>query len=244
MKWLGPAAMAALIIASCAPKENDGLIAESSPVAATAPAAAPSASAPSIEGIPAGDYKLDPGHSSLILRVNHLSFANFTMWFGKVSADLKLDPANPAAAALDVSIDTASLTSANAPKGLWENVLGKEYMDAAGFPAITYKSTAIALTGPNTADVTGDLTIHGVTRPVTLKMTYNGGYAGHIYEPFARIGFSARGSIKRSDFGIAQGIPQPGTTMGVFDDVEIILETEWLGPPWKDAPPGPPPAPH
>ena len=86
------------------------------------------------------------------------------------------------------------------------------------------------MTGPATADVTGDLTLKGVTKPVTLHATFNGGYEGHPQDPHARIGFSAHGVLKRSDFGITLGIPAPGTTMGVFDDVEFAIDAEFSGP--------------
>lgn len=76
----------------------------------------------------------------------------------------------------------------------------------------------------------GELTLHGITKPITLETIFNGGYAGHQYEPRARIGFSAHGAFKRSDFGIAYGIPEPGSNMGVFDDVEVIIEAEFTGP--------------
>ncbi|HEV7690440.1 MAG TPA: YceI family protein [Hyphomonadaceae bacterium] len=245
----GSAILAVLLVASCSPKSDSKLLAETpAPVAETAaapaPAAAPATPAPSIEGIPAGEYTLDPEHSTFFFRVNHLSFSNFTLWYDKFEAKMTIDPTNPSAAAMEAKVDPASLTVHAPAKGFLESIKGKEYLDAAGFPAITFKSTAIKLTGPNTADVTGDLTLHGVTKPLTLAMTYNGGYAGHIYEPRARIGFSAKGNFKRSDFGIANGLPKEGSTMGVFDNVEVIIESEWLGPPWKDAPPGPPPAPH
>ena len=98
----------------------------------------------------------------------------------------------------------------------------------------------MAVTGKNAADVTGDLTLHGITRPVTLKMTYNGGYAGHVYEPNARIGFSAQGVFKRSDFGIDYGVPEPGSSMGVSDEISVRIEAEFIGPAWKDAPPAAP----
>ena len=71
---------------------------------------------------------------------------------------------------------------------------------------------------------------------VTLRIAYNGGYAGHIYEPNARIGFSAHGVFKRSDFGVDYGIPEPGTTMGVSDEVSVRIDAEFTGPAWKDAP--------
>jgi polyisoprenoid-binding protein YceI len=100
----------------------------------------------------------------------------------------------------------------------------------------------VNVTGPNTAEVTGDLKLRGVIKPVTLQVTFNGGYAGHVYEPNARIGFSARGTFKRSDFGISYGIPEPGSNMGVSDEIAVTIEAEFTGPAWKDAPPATPPA--
>ena len=108
---------------------------------------------------------------------------------------------------------------------------GDKWINAAAFPQMIFKSTGVALTGPNTADVTGDFTLRGVTKPVTLAMTFNGGYAGHVQDPHARVGFSATGVLKRSDYGIDFGIPAPGSTMGVSDEVTIAIETEFTGPP-------------
>ena len=71
---------------------------------------------------------------------------------------------------------------------------------------------------------------------MTLEVTYNGGYVGHPMDPNARIGFSAKGAFKRSDFGIAYGVPAPGTTMGVGDEVQVEIEAEFSGPPLKAAP--------
>ena len=82
----------------------------------------------------------------------------------------------------------------------------------------------------DTLRVRGDLTLQGVTRPIVLEATFNGGYAGHPMDPNARIGFSAQGTLKRSEFGIAQGIPAPGTTMGVSDEVNVVIEAEFTGP--------------
>lgn len=241
MKWLGPAAMAIFIAGSCSDKGGGGeLLADPSSAveAATETAVAPAPATPeaSTDGIPAGDYKLDPAHASLIFTVSHLGFSNYTAQFGKFSADLELDPANPGAAILNATVDPASLQLNNPPKGFLQELTGDQWIDAKAFPQITFKSTHVAVTGKNAADVTGDLTLHGVTRPVTLQMTYNGGYAGHVYEPKARIGFSARGVFKRSDFGISQGVPKPGSNMGVSDDVSVRIEAEFNGPAWKDAP--------
>ena len=91
-------------------------------------------------------------------------------------------------------------------------------------------------TGERTFRIEGDLTLRGVTRPVTLEARYNGGYAGHPMDPQARIGFSATGQLRRSEFGISYGIPAPGTTMGVGDAVELRIECEFSGPPLKGEP--------
>jgi polyisoprenoid-binding protein YceI len=243
-KWLGAAAMAALAFGACSEKAGGTLMAPETPNAETpAPkgwvSAAPlseSAPAPSVENIPAGDYKLDPAHSTFMFSLSHLGFSNFTLWFDTFSADLKLDPANPSAATLIASVDPASLTVHAPPSGFQEELRGEQYLDAKQFPQIAFKSTAINMTGPNTAEVTGDLTLHGITKPVTLSMTYNGGYVGHVYEPRARIGFSVRGVFKRSDFGIGGGVPKPGANMGVSDDVHVVIESEFLGPEMKDPP--------
>jgi polyisoprenoid-binding protein YceI len=83
-------------------------------------------------------------------------------------------------------------------------------------------------TGDKTARITGDLTLHGITRPVVLGATFNGGYGKNSFDPGgARIGFSARGTLNRSQFGLAEGIPAPGTTMGVGDAVQFQLEVEF-----------------
>ena len=81
-------------------------------------------------------------------------------------------------------------------------------------------------------EISGTLTLHGVTRPLVLTATFNGGYPGvPNMDPQARIGFSAHGSFKRSDFGMAFGIPAPGTMIGVGDLIDFSIETEFTGPP-------------
>lgn len=211
----------ALLTAACSPQE----------ASQDAPAA-PAAVTPAQTDLPAGAYKLDPAHASLLFRVNHLGFSHYTGRFSKFDVQLQLDPANPAASTVTATIDPRSLGLENPPAGFTNELLGAQWLNAAQFPEMSFRSTAIELTGPNTARITGDFTMHGVTKPVTLDATFNGGYAGHPMDPNARAGFSAHGVLKRSDFGISIGVPAPGTTMGVSDDVEIIIETELSGPAW------------
>src|SRR5262245_20922448 len=197
---------------------------------AEAPAAIPAAStAP----VPAGAYTLDKAHASLLFRVNHLSFSHWTARFTKFDAQLQFDPADPSKSSVKVTVDPKSIASDNAPEGFMTTLAGPEWLDAGKYPEMTYRSTKVERTGTNGLRISGQLTLHGVTKPVTLTATYNGGYAGHPFDPHARVGFSAKGTLKRSEFGVAYGIPAAGTTMGVFDDVEIIVEAEFSGPPLK-----------
>src|SRR6187549_1783366 len=181
--------------------------------------------------VPAGAYTLDKPHTSLIFRVSHMTFSNFTGRFTNISAKLDFDPAHLANSRISVTIDPRSISSDNAPAGFLEMLSGKDWLDAQKFPQMAFRSKAVDVTGANTFRIRGELTLHGVTRPITLDASYNGGYAGQPMDPHARIGFSARGKFKRSDFGVSIGIPAPGSNMGVGDEVEVVFESEFTGPP-------------
>ena len=184
---------------------------------------------------PAGAYVMDKAHSSVTFRVNHLGFSHYTARFSTFDAKLKFDPANPTASSVEAIIDPKSLTLPSPPAGFKDELTGKAWFDTAQYPTITFRSTKVEVTGANTAKVTGDFTLHGVTKPVVLDATFNGGYAGHPMDPHARIGFSAKGTFNRSEFGMGFGVPAPGTTMGVGDAVDVTIEAEFSGPPLADA---------
>jgi polyisoprenoid-binding protein YceI len=203
----------------------------------TAPAAVPAGPiTPVATDAPSGDYKIDKAHTSVVFRVNHIGFSNYTAQFGSVDGTLKLDVKDPSKSSLEASVDTGSLTLVAPPAGFLDKLLDEKWLGAAAFPKITFRSTKVELTGANTARISGDLTLRGATQPITLDATFNGGYAGHPYDPQARIGFSLRGSLKRSAFGVSEGLPPPGSSMGVGDDVTIEIETELNGPPVANPP--------
>jgi polyisoprenoid-binding protein YceI len=185
--------------------------------------------------LPGGTYTEDKAHTSLIVRLNHLGFSHFTARFTGIDMKLVIDPKHPEKATLDATIDPNTLTSDNPPAGFLDDLRGAQWLNTKLFPKVTYHATKIELTGPKTARITGDLTLLGVTKPVVLDATFNGGYPGFAMDPNARVGFSVQGSFKRSLFGLAYGIPAPGTTMGVGDDVDLIIETEFTGPAWPGA---------
>jgi polyisoprenoid-binding protein YceI len=198
------------------------------PAATSAPAAAPNAAAP--KTAPAGDYVTDPAHSSLTFTIDHLGFSHFTGRFGTWSAQLHFDPKDATKMSVTAIIDPKSIAHDNPPAGFLAELAGPGFLDAGKYPQMSFRSTKIAPTGADSADVTGDLTLHGVTRPVTLKVVYNGGYPGMSLDPHARVGFSAHGALNRSDFGIGGGLPPAGSTFGVGDRVDIAIETEMKEP--------------
>ena len=196
------------------------------------------AAPPAATSVPAGAYTLDRAHASLIFRVNHMGFSNFTARFKHFDAQLTFDPANLAASKVTVNVDPRSIeTDFPDPAKLDFNaqLQNDQWLDTAKYPEMIWRSTKVEITGPNSMRIDGTLILHGVTRPVMLDATYNGGYPGFAMDPHARIGFSAHGSFKRSEFGIGFGIPAPGTTMGVGDEVQVIVEAEFTGPAWIGA---------
>jgi polyisoprenoid-binding protein YceI len=231
------AVLIALAVASgCSREAQVAAPAESPASAEIMPTTAAPATTP--VDVPAGRYTLDLSHGSLLFRVNHLGFSNYTARFRRFDATLDFDPRNLAASKVEATVDVSSLeTDFPDPSKVDFNatLIGPEWLNAAAHPQMTWRSTKVEETAPNQARVTGDLTLRGVTRPVVLDVTFNGGYRGHPMDPNARIGFSARGELKRSEFGIAVGIPAAGSTMGVSDGVQIIIEAEFNGPPMQSS---------
>ena len=194
---------------------------------AAAPAEAPKAGAVTAPDILPGTYKVDLDHSTVVFRVDHIGMSNFTAQFRDFTGALTLDPANPEASSVAVDIDVASLqTPVRSVPGFDKTLTGPDWLDAGAHPKISFKSTKVTRTGPDTADITGDFTLKGVTKPIVLKARFNGGWKPNAYDG-ARVGFSATTSFKRSDFGIAYGVPAPGTKLGVSDEVQVAIETEW-----------------
>lgn len=179
----------------------------------------------------AGTYWVDPAHSRVLVDVDHLSFSRYLFFIRHFQAELQFDPAQPEAMKVTATVDMNSAITLDGAKEYDFDAIVKapEFIDAAAHPEATFVSTAVDVTGENQADVTGDLTFRGVTKPLTLKVRYNGGYGGHPMDPGrARIGFSAEGAILRSDYGMTAGIPAPGTTLGVADEVRLRIEAEFL----------------
>jgi polyisoprenoid-binding protein YceI len=169
--------------------------------------------------VAAGSYAADTSHSMIGWQVSHFGFNDYLGMFGNISGTLSLDPANPGAAKVDMTIPVSSITTVNAK--LTDHLLraGKEGGKPDFFgpsPAdAKFVSTSVVADGAS-AKITGDLTLNGVTKPVTLDATFAG--AGtNPYNKKPTVGFHAMGVIKRSEFGINYGIPL------VADDVRLHI---------------------
>ena len=189
-------------------------------------------SAAPMAGPPAGQYHLDKSHASLVMRVNHLGFSSYTTRFSRFESELTFDPKDIPASKVVTTVDTSSFEMDMAPQACIDIMKGPQMLDTGKYPQMVFKSEAVKMTGAKSMEISGTLTLHGVSRPLVLIAAYNAGYPGiPEMDPQARVGFSAHGSFKRSDFGMTFGVPAPGTTMGVGDLVEFAIEAEFNGPP-------------
>ena len=165
----------------------------------------------------AADYKIDPAHTHVLFIVNHLGFSNMIGLFDQTTGTIAFDPANPAASKLNVDVKTGSLQSQFGPRDA--DLKGADWFNVAEFPDMTFVGKTFKKKSDKTGEVTGDLTLLGVTKPVTLEVTFN--KAGvRPTDKADTVGFSARGSLNRSDFGLKTYIPYIG------DKVDLIIETE------------------
>ena len=136
----------------------------------------------------AGAYALDQNHALLLFKINHLGYSAYVGRFEKLDATLDFDAANVSAARVEAKIDIASLDVAN--DEFARTLTGADWFDAAAFPEAVFRSTSVEKTGETTGRMTGDLTLHGVTAPVTLEVAFNGG-ARDILRGGYVVGFSA-----------------------------------------------------
>jgi polyisoprenoid-binding protein YceI len=179
--------------------------------------ASPAMAAPATDPakMPAGTYVLEKTHASLLARVRHMGLTSYTLRLNRFDATYDWDPARPEAAKLSVTIDMTSLDVGD-PK--ISKDFAEDFLDAKKNPKATFVSTAIVRDGDR-GKVTGDLTFHGVTKPVTLDVIFRGYESGLLG---ARAGFSATGAFKRSDFG------SDNMSMFAGDDIELIIEVEFV----------------
>jgi polyisoprenoid-binding protein YceI len=168
---------------------------------------------------PAGTYEVDKAHTRVSWQISHFGVSTYTGWFKGFDIELNFDPNAPEKSSLKTTIDPKSVFTFD-PK-FDEEIASAKFFDAAKYPEITFVSSGIEKTGDTTGKMTGDLTFHGVTKPVTLDVTFHGGMQSPLKNTYV-LGFEAKGTIKRSEFGVTEYID-----FGLGDDVTITIEGEF-----------------
>lgn len=166
-------------------------------------------------------YKIDPNHTDVVVGWSHFGFSNPVAHFGKVDGTITYDPAKPAASSVQVTIPLDGLDS-HVPD-FDEHLKSADFFDAEKFPTITFKSTKVEAAGDKKLKVSGELTVHGVTKPAVLDVTINK-IGEQPMVKRAAAGFDASTTLKRSDFGLGKYAPN------VSDEVSIRITTEALVP--------------
>ncbi|QIG81003.1 YceI family protein [Stakelama tenebrarum] len=166
-----------------------------------------------VSRVVAGTYDLDSGHSYAHWTVNHMGFTPLDGMFGNATGTLTIDPESPEDASVDVTFDMTGFTTHT--EAFTNHLKSEDFFNVAEFPTARFVSTAVEVDG-TTAEVTGDLTIHGVTKSVTLDTEFFGAGANPMNKKL-NIGFTGTTTIKRSDFGLGYAVPV------VTDEVELKI---------------------
>ena len=167
-------------------------------------------------------YKLDPNHTAVTFHINHFGFSSPSGKFMNAAGTIMLDEKNPAASTVEVTIPVDKIDT-GVPK-LDEHLQSPDFFDAKQFPTATFKSSHVHVTGADTAMVDGTLTLHGVSKPVTLAVRKN--KIGENMFHVQTAGFSATATIKRSDFGITKYLPDLSDTVQLDIESEASLDTQ------------------
>ena len=207
-----------LALAACKPATPAAeATAQPAPVAAdtAAPAATEAAAAPIAAA--SGTYKIDPNHTNVLVTWSHFGLSNPSINFGDADGAIVYNADDAAASSVEVTLPVSGISALAAD--FHDHLSSADWFDAAKFPTATFKSTSVQAAGINKFTVAGDLTVKGVTRPVTLDVTLNG--AGeHPMRKVPAVGFDATTTLKRSDFGLG------GFAPAVSDEVKVHITTE------------------
>jgi polyisoprenoid-binding protein YceI len=170
-------------------------------------------------------WKIDPAHSHAEFKVKHMMISNVRGSFSGVSGTLIEDTADPTRSRVDAIIDIGTISTGDSSRDT--HLKSADFFDQEQFPQMTFKSTSVKKNGPEEYAVTGDLTLHGVTKPVTFAVE---GPSAPGKDPWGntRIGLSATGKINRKDFGLVWNAPLETGGILIGEDVHIALEVQFI----------------
>lgn len=168
---------------------------------------------------PAGTYVIDTKETLVRYSTSHMGWTEFWGTFPGATGTMTLDPKAIGATKLEVTVPVVGLETTN--RELNGEFFSDEFFDGEKFRTMKFVSTEVTRTGPTTARVVGALTIHGVTRPAVLNVTFNGGGRNTLKKQVLTLGFNAEGVVKRSDFGLGKFVPL------VSDETKIFISAAW-----------------
>jgi polyisoprenoid-binding protein YceI len=177
-------------------------------------------SAATVPAHSAETYKIDPAHAFVVYKVNHNGWSNNMGRFNKVSGSFVLDEKNPGASKVSVTIDAASVDSNHAARN--KHLRSADFFNAKEFPTIKFVSTKISKTGDKAGQITGNLTLLGVTKSVTMAFKWNG-RSKHFRTKKVHTGFSAQVTINRADWGMKKF---PARAIG--HKITLMIEIEGI----------------
>lgn len=163
-------------------------------------------------------YELDPAHAYVGFTIDHLGYSTVHGRFDQVKGEIMLDEANRAASSVSITVPSTSINTNHGKRD--EHLRSPDFFNSLEFPEITFISTGVAPSGDNQATIKGKLTLLGVTKEIELKARLNKVAPHPFKKGLVVAGFSATGTIKRSDFGMKYGLPLVG------DEVTLVLEAE------------------
>ncbi len=168
--------------------------------------------------VQSGSYVLDAAHGKITWSVDHMGFSTYVGQFTGVDAALNLDVTNPSASRLVANVKTDSVGSFN--QALDDHLKTADFLDTANHPTARFQATQIRMTDEDSAEITGNLTLRGVTRPIVMTADFNQAGVNPVDQQYT-VGFDGEATIKRSDFGINYGLPLLG------DEVKLHMEAEF-----------------
>jgi polyisoprenoid-binding protein YceI len=175
--------------------------------------------------VSASDYRLDPDHYSIQFKIRHLTVSNVTGTFQRATGTATFDDRDPAASKVEATIDTASIDTGHAKRD--EHLRGPDFFDVAKYPTITFVSRKVEKAGPGKMKIIGNLTMHGITREVTIDVE---GPTPEIKDPWGnfRRGVSGTAKINRNDFGITWNKTMDTGGLIIGEEVSIYIDVEWI----------------
>ena len=185
---------------------------------ASAPAFADVSTNP--QSVPKGTYKLEPNHTSVLFCIRHMGISDYCGRFNTIGGKIGFSGSQPAKSSATIEIDMASIDT---PSDKLDEKLRVEFLETAKFPKASFVAKSIKITGKNQGEITGALTLHGVTKPMTLTTTFNGGQVHPLTNAYV-IGFSAMTTIKHADFAFPDVVWKPF----IGDEIKLYIESEFI----------------